>query len=105
MAWNMEQSGRKNTLVGPLKHTSHFSPPDRVITQDMAGANSLQRFIVSIVAGVIPNLSHMPLFLFKLHIRHRKCDSDFVLPLPQVHWEFTSHLTGPGQLGSTNRGV
>ena len=22
--------------------------------------------------------------------------SDLVLPLPQVHWGFTSHLTGPG---------
>ena len=75
MAWNMEQSGRKNTLVGPLQHTSHFSLPDRVITQDMAGANSLQRLIVIIVAGVKAHLSHMPLFLFEPHIGHQKCDT------------------------------
>ena len=97
MAWNMEQSGRKNTLVGPLQHTSHFSPPDRVITQDMVGANSLQRLIVSIVYGIKVHLSHMPLILFGPHIGHQKCNiSDLVLSLPQIHWGFTSHLTGPG---------
>ena len=62
MAWNMEQSGRKNTLVGPLQHTSHFCAPDRVITQDMVGANSLQRLTVSIVTGIKAHLSHMPHF-------------------------------------------
>ena len=75
MAWNMEQSGRKNTLVGSLQHTSHFSPPDRVIIQDMVGANSLQRLIVSIVTGIKAHLSHMPLFLFEPHIGHQKCDT------------------------------
>ena len=71
----MEQSGRKNTRVGPLQCTSHFSPPDRLITQDMVGANSLQRLTVSIVAGIKTHLPHMPLFLFKPHIGCQKCDT------------------------------
>ena len=75
MAWIIEQSGRKTTLVGPFQHTSQFSPPNRVITQDMVGANSLERLIVSIVAGINAHLSHIPMFLFKPHIGHQMCDT------------------------------
>ena len=79
--WN---SGRKNTLVGPLQHTSHFSLPNRVITQDMVGANSLQRLIVSIVYGIKAHLSHMALILFEPNIGCQKCNiSDLVLSCPR----------------------
>ena len=97
MAWNMEQSGRKNTLVGPLQHTSHFGPQDRVITQDMVGANSLKRLIVSIVSGIKAHLSHMPLILLKPHIGCQKCGTVlWSYHCPRYKWGFTSHLTGPG---------
>ena len=46
-----------------LSSSTHFSPPDRVITQDMVGANSLQRLVISIVYGKRAHLSHMPLIL------------------------------------------
>ena len=46
-----------------LYSSTHFSPPDRVISQDMVGANSLQRLVISIGYGKRAHLSHMPLIL------------------------------------------
>ena len=57
------ESGRKNSLVGPVVSSTHFSPLDRVITQDMAGTNSLQRLVISKGYGNRVHLSHMPLIL------------------------------------------
>ena len=99
MAWNMEQSDRKNTLVGPLQHTSHFSSPVRVITQGKGKPSPLQRLTVSMLAGRKAHLPHMPLFLFEPHIGCQKCDTVVMSShCPRYIWSYQTP-TGPGQLG------
>ena len=72
MAWNMEQSDRKNTLVGPLPTSV---PQSGLSCRVWCRPSPLQRLTFSMLAGIKAHLPHMPLFLFEPNIGHQKCDT------------------------------